>query len=1210
MKSRSVTQAIFGFYERYRLHQTTIITKTRLKSLVLITTAFLCTACATASSNLCPKVDCVIANAPLPGDADTNGGAATYSIAIVTPPGRADMQPYVSVTYQSRNGNGRVGVGWSLNATSSITLCPNTYGQDGRSAGVAFKPTDRLCLDGNHLSVVEGQYGVSGSIYRTFFESFVKIQLNGDIGDHKSYFVVTQKDGTKSYYEMPAIPRLAPSPVAWFQTLKEDVYGNTIRYQYIQPTPGDVLISKIRYTGRDYPNRKEAGDRVIHFLYEPRPDVASVWLSGGDTLMTRRLRAIVTGIMLTDGDDKLTHIREYYFKYTKSEATGRSLLKSVIGCADDSAGRQHCLIPTTFTWSEHLLRYKPPALYPVAQPRDAILPEWHPGKIDADMAGFKVWYDYNADGRNDLLYVGSGADPKTTIYVSARQGTPPNRIDITHYISNAQALADNGGGGYFSGAGDAEILGDDHGKLAVLYSYGKGSNLVYQTAIPYNPNTLPGQFSGTGRADILQLQVKRNTTTYDLLLYENLDSRPGKLTFSSPLKLLSLTGPADETGSTGYEMHDAGMISSSGNPVVFILDGKSIKWIVFFESDEQHVLKATAIKPQAYGISNTADYHKLYFIDINGDGLLDLVYSGEGKTGTRTWWYQNNTGKGFAAPVDSGVRDDRPAVAEGNATLSAPIYIDGRDSLVYPARLLVDYCLMPKQDLKFDKPLCSSGNLDKVAPTADLGIYSYDAIRFEIMPNGTIKPLIVQNLNIIGQAHRVSVGDILGDGLTQFVSPFDIGFANGRFRTANGSYVKCPPKYGCGLHVSSSTNIDGEYAKDAAPDMLTTAIQNQSVKYVWNYYPLADPTRRLYTAPPLNSEYRYLNDDAYYFTSSMYVVGEYKIVKDSSENEIRYHYGDAGWNWATISLEGFRWITVQQVGSPVKYTNWYHLQYPPFSGDIIAHWSVFDYEPGGNLNEGVPDSNFIDYVRYTQDCQGPPDNEYSIQYHCIDSESPTFLPRQRKIVEQKREPFTNKPISTTTTEYDYDIYGNVLHKAYEIDSVSSSHVETTNYDLAPPDTKEWWLDKINLKSVWIATAHTNPSTNNTGDDNDSGSSITDTFYIYNKFRQVTSKAVNGLDPYIQVTLYTYEENPKLADYGELTKIQYTAVRKSDNAEFMLDTRIVSYTPDGYFISSVKDANDGTTIYRVDPATGNDVIKISPDGTVTKYEYDVFGNEIQ
>ncbi|MDE2234989.1 MAG: hypothetical protein KGK44_05500, partial [Gammaproteobacteria bacterium] len=189
-------------------------------------------------------------------------------------------------------------------------------------------------------------------------------------------------------------------------------------------------------------------------------------------------------------------------------------------------------------------------------------------------------------------------------------------------------------------------------------------------------------------------------------------------------------------------------------------------------------------------------------------------------------------------------------------------------------------------------------------------------------------------------------------------------------------------------------------------------------------------------------------------------------------------------------------------------------------------------------------------------------------------------------------------------------YGNVLHKSYDKDTASGIRVKTTNYEISPPDIKNWWLDKVDAKEVWVASTHETSSASKHASDEGVGSSLTDTYYKYNQYRQVTSKAVNGPDPYIEVTLYTYEKNPKLADYGELVKIQYAAVRKSDNAEFMLDTRTVGYTPDGYFISSVKDANDGATTYRVDPATGNNLSKTSPNGAVTKYKYDVFGNPVQ
>ena len=110
----------------------------------------------------------------VPGSLSVDGvGQATYSIPIEIPPGTAGWVPHISLNYQSRGGDGPLGMGWSIGGLSKITRCPQTYAQDNSAQhpviGVGVvnnNTTDRLCLDGQRLMVVNGQsYGTSGAIY-------------------------------------------------------------------------------------------------------------------------------------------------------------------------------------------------------------------------------------------------------------------------------------------------------------------------------------------------------------------------------------------------------------------------------------------------------------------------------------------------------------------------------------------------------------------------------------------------------------------------------------------------------------------------------------------------------------------------------------------------------------------------------------------------------------------------------------------------------------------------------------------------------------------------------------------------------------------------------------------------------------------------------------------------------------------------------------
>ncbi len=91
----------------------------------------------------------------------SQSGAATYRIPLWMPPGAGAVELPLALVYNSRGGNGTLGVGWSLTGLSVITRCNKTWAQDGVAGGVANKFSDRFCLDGQQLKLVSGTYGVA-----------------------------------------------------------------------------------------------------------------------------------------------------------------------------------------------------------------------------------------------------------------------------------------------------------------------------------------------------------------------------------------------------------------------------------------------------------------------------------------------------------------------------------------------------------------------------------------------------------------------------------------------------------------------------------------------------------------------------------------------------------------------------------------------------------------------------------------------------------------------------------------------------------------------------------------------------------------------------------------------------------------------------------------------------------------------------------------
>jgi len=71
-----------------------------------------------------PATETVSAGTMRGAFAVSSTGEATYSLPLLVPPGRAGMQPSLSVRYDSSAGDGPLGKGFSIAGLSAITRCP------------------------------------------------------------------------------------------------------------------------------------------------------------------------------------------------------------------------------------------------------------------------------------------------------------------------------------------------------------------------------------------------------------------------------------------------------------------------------------------------------------------------------------------------------------------------------------------------------------------------------------------------------------------------------------------------------------------------------------------------------------------------------------------------------------------------------------------------------------------------------------------------------------------------------------------------------------------------------------------------------------------------------------------------------------------------------------------------------------------------------
>jgi len=570
-----------------------------------------------------------------PGQFSVNeSGAATYRIPIQVPPGVAGMEPKLELVYNSQGGNGLLGMGWSLSGLSAITRCPRTMAVDGVRGGVNYDMNDRYCLDGQRLILVSGSYGVAGSEYRTELDGFSKIVASGTAGNGVASFTVQTKAGVTMEYGNTADSRIEAqgktSVRVWAVNRISDVKTNFMTFSYVEDsTNGDFYPSRIDYAGNAVAG--QAASNSVRLVYEARPDVVPLYVAG--SLVKHQVRLKTVGPY-----EGSSPIAGYEISYATAAGTVRPQVASITRCS----GTLQCYAPVSFSYA------LPQTTWDEAPALNLPYPVWSRG-LDNEGTQF---VDVNGDGlvdvvrhlfaygtsyKNAWLNTGSG-------WQEAPQYAPPSPIYSRNLDNEGMQFVDVNGDGLVDIVRHLFAYGTSY-KSAWLNT-GSGWQEAPQYAPPYPIYTRGGDSEGMQFVDV------NGDGLVDIVRYLIADGIPYKTAwlntgsgwaeapqFAPPYPLLSRG--LDNEGVQFVDVNGDGLVDIVRHLFAY---GASYKnaWL----NTGNGWLEAPQFAPPYPIYTRGGDNEGMRFVDVNGDGLVDVVrYLVADGVPYKTAWL--NTGSGW-----------------------------------------------------------------------------------------------------------------------------------------------------------------------------------------------------------------------------------------------------------------------------------------------------------------------------------------------------------------------------------------------------------------------------------------------------------------------------------------------------------------------------------------------------------------------------------
>jgi hypothetical protein len=490
-------------------------------------------------------------------------GAAAVSIPIVTPPGRLGIAPNLAIKYNSFQGNGQIGVGFSLDMGSIQRSTKN---------GVAYGPNDNdyiATINGASVELVPRGTNIYGP---RIDQNAMKFEKIGDRWE------VTTLDGTKYYYGSAEASRqlnwhAAPYGIfKWYLDKVQDPHGNTMKVFYTKDTSdsphpnNEVYLDRIEYTSND--GQALSATHQVSFVYEDRPDVIRMYNSGAPVVTKKRLKTISIGnVGLTTVHTKYELAYIVIDGASVSKTTKRSLLQSVTRYD----GANNTLPSTVFTWrgSEALTLTLP------AQELKMSLPWTQPEK-------WRIG-DANGDGKTDFM----GVHAKFVTGLG-------NRLEFLTALSN----------------------GDGTYAAATQWVEPGGSGVPDSCSWNVSRRWFAGDVDGDGKADFMGVRPKPNNLnkTYVLTALSNGDGtyRCSELEINARWTLTQwFTGDTDGDGKT---------------EIMGVLYLSTTSLLVAKPELDQNGLLMTNVITTTYSTNQALPSAGRWFSgDVNGDGKSDFM---------------------------------------------------------------------------------------------------------------------------------------------------------------------------------------------------------------------------------------------------------------------------------------------------------------------------------------------------------------------------------------------------------------------------------------------------------------------------------------------------------------------------------------------------------------------------------------------------------